>query len=93
MNWEPTPNADDYPGCLGCAHLRHGRRAHCAAYPDGLPFAIVSGQVDHLVPRPGQVGDTVFEPLDLQHWVKTRERRVLVEEPESTPPATPAEAR
>jgi len=93
VNWDPTPNADEYPGCLGCAHLRRGGRAHCAAYPDGIPFAIVSGQADHLVPRPGQVGDTVFEPLDLQWWLRTGERRVPVEEPAPTEAATPAEAR
>ena len=80
-NWDPSPNLDDYVGCLGCAHRRLGKRLHCAAYPEGIPFAIISGQVDHLVPRPGQVGDTVFEALDLQWWLKTKERRVLVPQP------------
>lgn len=82
MNWDKSPGFEEWPGCLGCAHLRRGRRAHCPAYPNGMPFPIVSGQVDHLVPRPGQVGDTVYEPLDLQWWRKTGERRVLVEDPE-----------
>jgi hypothetical protein len=33
----------------------------CAAFPDRIPLAIFSGEVDHLVVRPGQIGDTVFE--------------------------------
>jgi hypothetical protein len=39
------------------------------AFPDRIPLAIFAGEVDHLVVRPGQVGDTVFElaehPSDL----------------------------
>jgi hypothetical protein len=85
MNWEPSEGIDEWPGCLGCAHRRVGKRLWCAAYPEGIPFIIIAGQVDHLVPRPGQVGKTVYEPLDLQHWLKTKERRVLAEEGE---PAT-----
>jgi hypothetical protein len=34
---------------------------------------IASGEVDHLVPRPGQVGTVVFEPLDTE--VFSREGR------------------
>jgi len=34
----------------------------CAAYPLRIPIVIASGEMDHLVVRPGQVGDTVFEP-------------------------------
>jgi hypothetical protein len=65
--------------------LRRGGRAHCAAYPDGIPFAIASGQVDHLVPRPGQVGDIVFAELDFDHFRRTGERIPL----RSAEPATP----
>jgi hypothetical protein len=83
VSWERSDGFEDWPGCFGCAHLRRGGRAHCAAYPDGIPFAIASGEIDHLVPRPGQIGETLFEPLDLQHWLATKERRVLAEEPES----------
>ena len=36
----------------------------CAAYPDGIPITIASGEVDHLVVRPGQVGDTIFEVVE-----------------------------
>jgi hypothetical protein len=34
----------------------------CVAFPHRIPIQIVSGEIDHLVVRPGQVGDTVFEP-------------------------------
>jgi hypothetical protein len=36
----------------------------CAAYSDRIPLAIASGEVDHLVVRPGQVGETVFELVE-----------------------------
>jgi hypothetical protein len=35
----------------------------CVAFPDRIPIVIASGEVDHLVVRPGQIGDTVFAPL------------------------------
>ena len=38
----------------------------CIAYPDRIPIMIASGEVDHLVVRPGQVGETVFEPLPVR---------------------------
>jgi len=84
-NWESAADLDEYPGCLGCAHLRRGGRAHCVAYPDGIPFGIASGQVDHLVPRPGQVGDVVFTEVDFDHFRTTGER-IPLRAPE---PATP----
>jgi hypothetical protein len=78
-DWERSERYESWPGCRGCVHYQ---RMRCVAYPNRIPFEIASGHVDHLVPRPGQVGDTVYEPLDLQWWRKTGERRVLVEEPE-----------
>lgn len=80
---DPYAIPDDYPGCRGCAHWRDAR---CVAFPKRIPFMLISGQIHHLRPLPGQEGDTVFEPLAWEWWVKTRERRVLAE-PE------PAEAR
>ena len=84
-NWERTPRSDDYPGCLACVHRRNG--VQCAAYPDRIPFPIVSGQVDHLVPRPGQVGDTVFEEFDFQIWRETGQR-VPLRAPEPVTPGS-----
>ena len=71
MNWERSERFDEWEGCRGCAHYRRGR---CVAYPNGIPLIIFSGQVDHMVPRPGQVGDTVFEPMDWDVFSATRER-------------------
>jgi hypothetical protein len=71
MNWEPSARFDEWQGCIGCAHYR---RARCVAYPKAIPLIILSGQVDHMVPRPGQVGETVFEPMDWEIWRATRQR-------------------
>ena len=54
------PRSELWGGCRACVHFR--KDTTCAAYPDGIPIVIASGDVDHLVVRPGQVGDTVFEP-------------------------------
>ena len=79
-DWERSEGFEEWPGCRGCVHYQ---RMRCVAYPERIPLIIASGEVDHLVPRPGQIGDTVFEALDLQHWLATRERRALVRVPES----------
>ena len=73
-DWEPSEQFEEWQGCLGCAHYR---RMRCIAYPDRIPLPIASGEVDHMVPRPGQVGDTIFEPMDIEWWRKTGERRPL----------------
>ena len=43
----------------------------CTAFPGRIPIEIASGELDHLVIRPGQVGETIFEvverPSDIQH--------------------------
>jgi hypothetical protein len=82
MNWEPSERADEFDGCRFCLHYRG--RATCAAYPDRIPLPIFAGDVDHMVPRPGQVGDAVFEPIDEDLWRATGERR---------PASQPARAR
>jgi hypothetical protein len=41
--------------------------------------------VDHLVVRPGQVDAIVYEPIDVEHWRRTRERI-----PAKTPAVEPA---
>jgi hypothetical protein len=82
MDWERSPDYDRFQGCRFCVHWRAAR---CAAYPERIPIVILSGEVDHLVPRPGQVGDTVFEPIDIDEWYRTR-RRV----PLSTAPSAAA---
>ena len=54
------PEDEDWGGCRLCVHDR--RDGTCVAFPEQIPIVIASGDVDHLVVRPGQVGDTVFEP-------------------------------
>jgi hypothetical protein len=59
-NWEGSlPRSQRWGGCNLCRHARPDNT--CAPYPGGIPIIIGSGEVGHLVPRPGQVGDTVFE--------------------------------
>ena len=40
---EPQPEAPS----AQCVYCRHRRGAACTAYPGGIPFAILSNQVDH----------------------------------------------
>ena len=62
-NWKRTvPRGQSWGGCRVCKHVRPGMT--CAAYPDRISLAIASGEVDHLVVRPGQVGETVFELVE-----------------------------
>ena len=70
-NWEPSEQFGEWQGCLGCAHYRY---AKCVAYPKAIPLPVLSGEIDHMVVRPGQVGDTVFQPMDLEVFVRTRQR-------------------
>ena len=81
--WEPSAQFVEWQGCIGCARYRRGR---CDAYPERIPLIILSGEADHMVPRPGQVGDIVFEPMDVEWWRRTGERRPLkVGAPSSMP--------
>lgn len=52
--------SDDQPwgGCRRCIHFRPDFT--CEAYPERIPLLIASGDVDHLVVRPAQVGATTF---------------------------------
>jgi hypothetical protein len=58
--------------CFDCVHL--GPQMTCPAFPQRIPIAIASGEIDHLTVHPGQVGDTVFEPIDKEVWRTTRRR-------------------
>jgi hypothetical protein len=73
-DWEPSDRFEEWQGCLGCGHYRLEGRAACIAYPDRIPLPILSGEVDHMVPRPGQVGTTVFTPMDFEHFRRTGRR-------------------
>ena len=42
------------PGCANCKHWRGG--VVCDAYPRGIPWPIMSGDVSHLEPLPDDNG-------------------------------------
>lgn len=52
------------PLCVECKHLhtKFGRMA-CDAYPDGIPDAILEGEVDHHKPYEGDHG-VQFEQVE-----------------------------
>lgn len=50
------------PVCAHCRHLDETTRFKCAAFPDGIPFAIWDGENPHTGPVDGDHGIT-FEPL------------------------------
>lgn len=60
-DWKPSGKYNDWLGCAECQHFAEGI---CVAYPRGIPILIGSGEVDHMVKRPGQTGETLFEPKE-----------------------------
>lgn len=47
--------------CPSCKHYRVGLLA-CDAFPDGIPYEVISGQHDHTKPYEGDNGIR-FDPL------------------------------
>ncbi len=47
--------------CINCRHSFVGK-AGCAAFPDGIPMAILDGKIMHRAPYPGDNG-IQFESL------------------------------
>lgn len=60
-DWLPSSRFAEWQGCRRCRHFSRGR---CAAYPWFIPLPLVSGETDHLVPRPGDRG-LRFEPKEV----------------------------
>jgi hypothetical protein len=52
--FEGTPDEVYFPLCNRCIHRKDGLT--CEAYPEGIPIEIVSGELDHHKPLPGDHG-------------------------------------
>ena len=62
-NWAPSVLAD----CFMCRHLIPSGFPHCAAYPEGIPWEIQAGQVDHRLPWAGDHG-IQYEPMSPEEF-------------------------
>ena len=63
VDWKKTPPKHIVPPqCSRCANLLSGVHWTCRAFPDGIPADILSGQIDHSEPYPGDHG-VRFEPI------------------------------
>jgi len=79
--------SESYPLCVICQRLRpsNGRRLSCAAFPAGIPAALLDGKADHRQPYPGDQGIR-FEP----DWDAPREALALLSlVPQGTSPEQP----
>jgi hypothetical protein len=52
-----------YLPCLGCKHFDRQTGWTCAAFPDGIPEAVLQFRNDHTAPFPGDNGIR-FEPSE-----------------------------
>jgi hypothetical protein len=59
--------------CQNCRHFDPTGMPRCAAFPDRIPLPIVSGELPHDRPVPGDHGIR-FEPIDWPAEVLDRER-------------------
>lgn len=50
--------------CLTCKHLDPEIWNRCKAFPEGIPYEIISGEFDHVVKHPEQTGDYIYELKD-----------------------------
>lgn len=62
-NWAPSVETN----CFMCRHLIPSGFPHCAAYPDGIPWEIQAGQVDHRQPYAGDRG-VRYDPLTTEEF-------------------------
>ena len=51
----------NYESCLTCEHINRKDTTKCDAFPEGIPFAIVSGGIEHTKPFPGDNG-IIYSP-------------------------------
>lgn len=61
MSIDNGRNQEDLTGSCPCESCRHYLgEDRCAAFPEGIPLAILSNQIEHCHPFPGDKG-IVFE--------------------------------
>ena len=51
--------------CLNCKNYDQDSLGNCKAYPDGIPFEIVSGELSHIEHLPNDNGIR-FEPMEIK---------------------------
>jgi hypothetical protein len=49
--------------CINCKFHNKREWVACKAFPDGIPFAILSGEITHFTPIDGDHG-TQFKPIE-----------------------------
>ena len=65
-----------YFGCGQCRNIdRTSENPRCPAFPDGIPFSIVAGDIYHTKPMLGQQNNVVFEPLPEAEYTLILENR------------------
>ena len=65
-----------YFGCGQCRHLdRESGEPRCSAFPEGIPFSIIAGNIYHTKPMLGQSNDVVFEPVPEAEYTLILENR------------------
>jgi hypothetical protein len=54
--------------CIDCKHLdSNGEELFCAAFPDGIPDEILSGENKHTAPLPEQNNNVIYQPIEEDH--------------------------
>lgn len=46
--------------CWGCAHYNASKPGTCKAFPEGIPYVVMSNEVDHFTKLDEQLNDLVY---------------------------------